>query len=195
MKYAKKKPQQVQAWKLGAESAQEQALVRMGVIHGSGRGLAEAEYELFSREAVFGKGERALAGDYFRVEATSDGVYTYPIERNWFTENYRHLHGDLYETVSRPVAIWQTDDPPDDVVRFLLRTGRLQIERTDLAHYFRATLWGAPLSAARDAVVVFYHVDRDTDGVPVNVDFNFVARDYFETNYLILPPRQPLDSG
>lgn len=195
MKYAKKKPQQVQAWKLGAESTQEQALVRMGVIRRSGRGLVEAEYELFSREAVLGKGERAAAGDYFRVEATGDRVYAYPIEQSLFAENYRHLHGDLYEAVSRPVTIWQADDPPDDVVRFLLQTGRLQINRTDSAHYFRAALCDAPLSAARDAVVVFYSVDRDTDGIPVNVDFNFVARDYFETNYLILPPRQLMDSG
>ena len=51
--------------------------------------------------------------------------------------------------------------------------------------YFQAFLYGAPLSAARDAVLVFYEVNRDKTGTIQEIDFCFVARDIFEQVYRI----------
>ena len=76
--------------------------------------------------------------------------------------------------------------------------GWIQIEDTKLSypvmyspedpeHYFNAFLWGAELSAARDAAVIFYSVDRDGTGGIADISFNFVAAKEFEESYEILP--------
>ena len=47
-------------------------------------------------------------------------------------------------------------------------------------------LWGTEETAAKDAVVVFYGVERDADGAIAKIDFNFVARNVFEQTYELL---------
>jgi hypothetical protein len=163
----------VLAYELGAGSAIEQQLISAGKI----QVLEDGSYGLFSQEAVNGEGQRASAGDYFKLDSTGA---PYPNQRQWFLDHHRHLQGDEYEQCPQPVDIWQTEDGPCPEIQFLLDQGLLRINTQDADRYFNAELWGAPLSAKKDAVVVFYSLDRD------GTDFNFVAWEEFQKTYHIL---------
>lgn len=45
---------------------------------------------------------------------------------------------------------------------------------------------GADLSAASDATLVFYSVDRDESGAITDISFNFVAKPEFEASYTVI---------
>lgn len=190
MKYAVKKTSKVMAYRLGDHTAMEEALVREGAI----RRLDDGSYALFSQEAVNGTGEKAGPGDYFKVDTVNGRHYPYPISQAYFEENHRHIQGDVYEQIPRPVAVWQDGDGPCEEMDFLLTSGRLTIRPEDDVHYFHAVLWNAPLSAARDATVVFYQVDRDSEGRIADIEFNFVARREFERDYESILSRAEEDS-
>lgn len=176
MRYAvKREGKLVRAWELGAGSAMEQEMIRGGKIR-----LTHEGYELYSREAVNGQGQKAKPGDFFKVDA---GGYPYPNEREWFRANHRHLQGDEYEQMPKPLAIWEVGDGESELIHWLTDGGRLTIREDDPARYFNARLWGAELSAAKDATVVFYSVDRDAAGKIADVNFNFVACEEFQRTY------------
>ena len=59
-------------------------------------------------------------------------------------------------------------------------------EGMTLLEAYRARLWGAELSAPRDAVLVFYRVERDEGGAIVDMRYNFVAREEFDKSYRIV---------
>jgi hypothetical protein len=168
----------VQAWQLGAGSDMERELRENGKI----RLLPDGNYELFSTESVSGQGERAEAGDYFKVDSTGA---PYPNARAWF-ESHHDRVGD-HDYVQRPEVLraWTVAEPVCAEIRFLLDQHRLTIDPDDPDRYFSAFLWGAQLSAARDAVVVFYQVQRTGDTI-TDVEFNFVARTEFDKTYKIL---------
>lgn len=179
MKYARKiQGKTVNAWPLGAGSGAEQELIRSGKIQRSGE-----TYMLFSQESVNGQGQQARAGDYFKIDGAG---CPYPNEREWFLANHRHIAGDAYEQIPKALEIWTAQDGENPVIRWLLGKGKLVIRENDRQRYFNAHLWGADLSAAQDAVVVFYAVHRDDAGEIIDVDFNFVARDEFERTYVML---------
>lgn len=182
MKYARKKPKTVMAYQLGSHSPMEKDLICEGAI----RLLPDGSYALFSQEAVNGKGEIALPGDYFKVDIVDGMRYPYPNSRKYFEANHRHLQGDTYEQSGSLFAIWQDGDDPCEEMDFLISGGRLVICKEDSVRYFNAILWDAPLSAARDATVVFYQVERGSQGRIRDVRFNFVARRDFERDYDIL---------
>ncbi len=170
------------AYQLGAHTRMEEELIREGAI----RLLPDGSYALFSQEAVNGKGEVALPGDYFKVDVAGGKRYPYPNSREYFEANHRHLQGDTYEQSGSSFAIWQDGDGLCEEMEFLLSRGRLRLCPEDNVRYFNATLFDAPLSAARDATVVFYQVDRDCQGGISDVRFNFVARRDFERDYDVL---------
>ena len=58
---------------------------------------------------------------------------------------------------------------------------KIHTEETD--SYFSAKIWGTELTAARDAVLVFYQIERDKAGTILEVDFNLVARSEFDRTY------------
>lgn len=169
----------VRAYCLGAETRTEQKLVTEGKIkrHKDGR------YELFSQEAVNGVGEFAVAGDFFKVDSSG---FPYPNGREWFLAHHIHIGGDEYLQRPEPLKAWTVDEPMCEEIEFLLVHGRLAICREETEHYFRAFLWGAPLGAKEDAVVVFYRVDKDPDGNILDIEFNFLAREEFEKTYRIV---------
>lgn len=169
----------VRAYCLGAGSPMEQKMLEERKIRVRDDGI----YELFSQEAKGENGESAYAGDYFKVDSSG---FPYPNKKDWFEAHHKHIDGDEYMQIPNPVDIWEADLPVCDEIQYLLSSGRLRINEADSANYFNAFLWGADLSAARDAVVVFYSVDRDADGKITDVDFNFVARDEFEKTYTVL---------
>lgn len=183
MKYAvKSKKKIVKAYPLGAGHPMEALLIEEGAI----QRLPDGSYALFSQEAVNGQGQLAQAGDFFKVDTIDGHHYPYPNSREYFLDNHIHLGGDEYEQINKPLLIWQRGDALFEEVRWLVDTGRLTLKPQDPAHFFNAFLWGADLSAADDATMVFYGVDRDENGCITDINFNFVARPEFEASYTIL---------
>ncbi len=183
VKYAvKAKKKIVTAYPLGAGHPMEQVLLEEGAI----RLHSDGHYELFSQEAVNGSGQIALAGDYFKVDTVNGRHYPYPNSREFFLENHIHLQGDEYEQKAKPLMIWQYGDEKPQALVWLLDNKRLTLNEQDAQHYFNAFLWGADLSAARDATLIFYSVDKNSEGVITDVSFNFVAKPEFEASYVIL---------
>ena len=166
----------VQAWTLGENSPMETEMIDRGLIRETGEG----QYALYSQEAVNGQGQQAFAGDYFKVDGAG---YPYPNSREWFRANHRHISGDTWEQIPKALEIWEAGDGENEALRWLLETGKLVIREEEPERYFNARLWGADLSAARDAVLVFYSVTRNEAGEISDVDFNFVERQEFLRTY------------
>lgn len=182
MKYAvKNKGKIVKAYCLGAGSEMERFLMDRGRI----RRLPDGGYALMSREAKNGAGQRAAAGDYFKVDHDGGEFFPYPNDRVFFLQNHIHIGQDTYEQKTRPLAVWQWGDAPCDAMDYLLRTKQLTLNEADEGRFWNAFLWGAELSAARDAAVVFYDIFRDDTGAITDVRFNFVEKDVFERSYTI----------
>lgn len=182
MKYAvKNKRKLVKAYCLGRGSEMEQLLLRLGRI----RLLPDGDYELMSQESKNGAGQRASAGDYFKVDEVDGVYYPYPNSREYFLNNHTHLEGDTYEQKALPLAVWQWGDEPCDAIGYLLEQGKLTLNHADEERFFNAFLWGADLSAAQDATVVFYDIFRDVSGAITDVSFNFVVKEEFERSYTI----------
>lgn len=183
MRYAvKSKKKIVKAYPLGAGHPMEAALIEEGAI----LRLSDGSYELFSQEAVNGHGQTAQPGDYFKVDTVDGRHFPYPNSREYFLSNHTHIGGDEYEQANKPLLIWQSSDEPTEEVRWLVDTGRLTLKPEDPSHFFNAFLWGADLSAAADATLIFYSVDRDASGVITDISFNFVAKPEFEASYAIV---------
>lgn len=182
MRYAiKSKKKIVKAYQLGIGSDMEKQLIQEGAI----KLREDGGYELFSQEAVNGTGEVALPGDYFKVDDIEGKRYPYPNKKDWFEERHTHLQGDEYEQINKPLAFWQAGDPECEEIRYLLDTGKLTIREDDPQHYFNAFLWGADLSGAKDAAVLFYSVDRNDEGMIEDISFNFITKAQFESDYEI----------
>jgi len=175
----KNKKKIVKAYQLGTQSDMEKQLIEEGAI----LVRADGHYELFSQEAVNGSGEIAAAGDYFKVDEVDGKHYPYPNGKEWFESNHVHLQGDEYEQQNKPQFIWEVSDPMCEEMEYLLNQKKLTIKEDDESHYFNAFLWGADLSAAKDATVLFYSIDRDADGNITDISFNFVAKAEFESSY------------
>lgn len=172
----------VKAYPLGAGHPMEKLLIEEGAI----ALLEDGSYALFSQEAVNGQGQIAYAGDYFKVDEVDGRHYPYPNSREFFLENHIHISGDEYEQKAKPLMIWQYGDERPDALLWLLENNRLTLKEENPEQYFNAFLWGAQLSAAQDATLLFYSVDRDENGNITDVSFNFVAKSAFDTSYEIL---------
>lgn len=112
--------------------------------------------------------------------------FPYPNSKAYFEANHRHIRGNDYEQLEKVVAVWQDGDEPCEELDFLLCSKQLTLDPEDSARYFNAVLLGAPLSAPRDAAVVFYRVARDNRGQITDIEFNFVSRREFERDYMLL---------
>lgn len=179
-KYAiKKQGKVVKAYQLGVGNPMETQLIQEGAIKVIGNG----QYELFSQEAVNGHGEVAVAGDYFKVDDKNGRHYPYPNKKDWFESNHIHVSGDEYQQKPKPNMIWESTDKINKAVKWLLDNKKLVINKGDEQHFFNAVLWGSLLSAAKDAVLVFYGIIKTPNGDIDDVDFNFVARDIFTRDY------------
>ena len=178
VKVVKKAGVPVVACRLGDGSALEERLIESGAL----ARRADGRYEVFSREAVNGRGEIAEAGSYIKVDG---GGRPYPNAAGFFLENHEPA-GDGYVQRPRALEAWREGEPLSDEMRFLLDTGRLTIDRECPERWFSARLWGTLLSAAKDAVVVFYSVRRGPDGAIEDAQFALVAADEFRRTYDIL---------
>lgn len=178
MKTAKKQNVRVEAYELGAGSSMEEQLKREGKIS-----YRDGKFFLTSLEGV----EEATPGDFFKVTNLNGETFPYPNARKFFLENHRHIDGDRYEQLAKPLSVWFHGDSLDaPEMKFLLGNGKLTLDSEDPAHYFKAFLWGAPLNAAADAALVFYDVQRDDKGAITAVDFNLIHREIFDRDYTLL---------
>ena len=175
-KVVKNNGKQVKAWELGTGTSMEfRLLVEEKIVN-----TPDGGYELFSQEAKSGSGEKAMPGDFFKVDKAG---FPYPNQRDWFLENHRHIDGDDYEQLPKPMDAWEATEDITPEVEFLVNHKGLKLSPDTPEQYFGAELWGAWLTAASDAVLVFYSVTRDENGVITDADFNFVARAEFEATY------------
>lgn len=173
MRFAQKKRIRTKAYCLGTGSRMEELLIKEGKIRKTG----EETYEVFSQEARSGEGEQARAGDYVKVDGSG---FPYPISAKHFCRNHEPVEGDTYVEIPRPRAIWEYGDEMFFQVKELLDSGRLVLKEEEEEAYFQARLKGAWLTASKDAVLVFYSLEKDEEG---NYHFNFVARKEFDASY------------
>ena len=178
MRVIKKEGKRVKAYRLGDGSPVLEDLERRGLLLRRADGL----WEIFSREAVNGGGQLAKTGDYVKLDG--DGC-PYPNDAAFFKENHRHAAGDEYEQLPKLLDAWSVEEGENDLICFLMAEKGLVLDPAHPERFFSAPLWGTLESAARDAVVVFYRVDRDGDGRVTDAEFNFVARSEFERDYLV----------
>lgn len=167
----------IYAYQLGDHSSMEIKLMEEGKI----RMKEDGGYELFSQEAINGRGESAKAGDYFKVD--SKGC-PYPNSRKFFEEHNRKIEENQYIQIPFSVNVWTREEPEDEIIRYLLDNRFITVNPNDRERYFNACLWGTQLSAAMDAVIIIYDVVRDMDGELKSVDFNFVAKEEFDKTYV-----------
>lgn len=176
----KKSGKIVQAYRLGDEGPVVQKLIEEGKI----KKIGEDFYEVFSQETdVSGedpKGEIAYACDYIKVDSSG---FPYPNSEKFFKENHVHISGDDYEQLPKPLYAWEASDGMCKEIEFLMAQKGLVIDETSEEKYFTAPLWGTMLSAAKNAMIIFYELLWDRDGKVVEADFNFVARSEFEKTY------------
>ena len=175
-KAIKLKGKTISAWKLGDHTEMESTLLREGKLKITDNG----KYEVFSREATSGTGEIAFAGDYIKLDSMGS---PYPNSKQFFESHHRHIDGELYEQIPTPVSVWFLDDEICEEIKFLIKSKGLQINIENPEAYFSAPLWGTILTAAKDAAIVIYSIDRDIDGKIMDVDYNFVAYEEFIKTY------------
>lgn len=179
MQKAKKKATVVQAYRLGEESDMVEELTAEGEIKVKGDG----SFEVFSQEAKDGAGEIAHTGDYIKLDSSGK---PYPNSAEFFEKNHRHLAREFYEQKSKVFPVWMAGDDMCPEIKFLIEHKQLTFHEDDPEKYFQAPLWGADLSAGKDAVIVFYSIERDGNGEIRDAEFNFVARDEFDKTYELL---------
>ena len=175
-KAIKNKGKYIAAHRLGDDTAEEVRLLQEGKL----RRLPDGSYEVFSLEVKNGSGETAQQGDYIKL--SSDG-WPYPNDKAFFEANHRHIEGDMYEQIPTPLDAWTAEDGIVPEIAYLIAERGLVIDESDDEKYFTAPLWGTMLSAARDAVIVFYQIERDENGAVTDADFNFVAKNEFDMTY------------
>lgn len=176
MKTIMKKQDRVKAYQLGQNHPVELQAIREGTI----RKLDTGRYELFSQEAVNGRGQTAKVGDYLKVDTEGRPYYN---GREWFEQNHTYIGGDEYIQKCRKYPAWEAGDEICRELEFLLDTGRLRLNPQAPERYFEACMDDALLTAASDAVLVFYEIDRDSRGAITDCTFNFVSRVTFDKTY------------
>ena len=174
-----KKAVPAQACCLGEGSAMEQALLDGGRL----RRLHDGGWEVFTQESGGRNGQLAQSGDYVKLDSQG---FPYPNRRAFFLAKHTRLPDGRYLQKREPLTAWQAGEPLNEPMRFLLERDLLRIDTADPARYFACEQWGAELTAASDAVVLFYKVERDAGGAVADVSFNFVTREVFDATYEIL---------
>lgn len=141
------------------------------------------KYEVFSQEATGKSGEQACDGDFIKIDSTGS---PYPNKQDFFLENHRQVGENSYEQIPKVLYAWRGEEPMCEELEFLVDKKGLVLDEQSEEGYFQAPLWGTVLSAARDAVIVFYEITRNKDGKITDADFNFVEKTEFDRTYDIL---------
>ena len=173
-----KRSSPVTALCLGEGSPLEQELTARGLLVAQPDGGIRVR----TRESGDGAGELACPGDFVKLDV---GGYPYPVRRSTFLKTHQPT-AQGFVTIPRQLEAWAVGQPRPEALDWLLEQGRLSLNEAEPQRYFSAELWGTRLSAPKDAVLVFYRIDRDGQGRITDADFNFVVREEFEAAYEIL---------
>lgn len=179
MKVIKKKGLFIRAFCLGEEPEIMRHYVKKGVL----RKREDDIYEVFSKEAMNGTGQLARIGDYIKIDTAGD---IYPNGRDYFLQNHRQIGEHIYEQIPKELDAWTYEAGMCQEIKFLIRNKGLVIDETSEEKYYTAPLWGTKLSAGKNAVIIFYRIDKDEKGHIQDIDFNFVERKEFEKTYCII---------
>ncbi|MCI7812391.1 MAG: hypothetical protein MR543_01740 [Robinsoniella sp.] len=176
----KKAGKTVQAYCLGEDHQMIRELIESGKIEK----LDDDTYVVWSQEAVNGKkkGEIAYRGDFIKLD--SSGA-PYPNRRDFFVENHRHLSGDDYEQIRKPLYAWKDGEDDCEEIEFLKKHKGLVIDRDHPEKFYSAPLYGTLLCADSQAVVIFYNIDREEQQIK-DIDFNFIEHGEFERTYRVI---------
>lgn len=177
----KSKRVETRAIELGAD--EKNPLYLSLIAEGKIKKVSEDCYEIFSMEAVNGKGQRAQKGDFVKINP--EGA-VHPNDREFFLENHKHIAGNLYEQIPFPVRVWCVGDEISQEMQYLLETGQLVLDESSDEKYFNANLWGTNLSAAKNAYLVMYKVFTDEAGQIEYIGFNFVEYEEFGKTYAFI---------
>ena len=177
----KNKGKIVQAYQLGSDNAIIEKLIEKGKVCDLGNG----RYEIYSRESVNGSdgGEKAVDGDWIKVDSKG---YPYPNKRVYFESNHRHIEGDNFEQLPKPLQAWDAKLELCPEMKFLVEKKGLIINESSSERRYVAELWETTEVAAEDAMIVFYSLSYDEKGELIDADFNFVAKDEFDRTYNII---------
>lgn len=162
MRYAvKNKKNIVKAYQLGVGTEMEKQLVEEGAI----RLTEDGRYELFSQEVKGHKGQLAEKGDYFKVDVVDGKHFPYNNNKSMFEQNHRHIAGDEYEQIVKPVKIWEAlkeeNEPYPKEIQYLLDSNLLTISPDNTEQYYSAKVWGTTLTQSKDGVLVIYSVGTE----------------------------------
>lgn len=182
-KVIKNKGKIVKAYQLqpGSDNAMIKELIENGKIYDFGDG----RYEIHSQEAVNGAvgGEKAMAGDWIKVD--SKGC-PYPNTKEYFQTNHRHVEGDTFEQLPKPLSAWDGKLEMCPEVAFLVEKKGLIIDEESSDRRYTAQLWGTTEVAAEDAMIVFYSISYDDTGHVTDCDWNFVEKSEFDRIYSVI---------
>lgn len=168
----------VKVCRLGWSSEMEQKLIEEGKIRlCNGR---VSIYEIFSQNNKAGHGEIARAGDFIKID--EDG-YPYPNRLEVFLENHRHINGDTWEQLPKPLIAWESYDEVTPEVQFLIDNKRLMFDAGKNEKFFVAHIKGTWVTAAVNAILIFYSVSYNEDGSIADAEFDFIAPEEFKENY------------
>lgn len=179
IKVKKKEGKTVEAYRLGEEHVKLDELMEKKLLVEKKSGI----YEVFSQEAVNKEGgEIAHAGYYIKIDSAG---YPYPLKSEYFLKEHKRLSGNKYEQIPKPLDafVWSEGEEMCEEILYLIQEKALVIDKENEAKFYTAPLWGTMLSARKDAVVVFYQIERDETGKILDIDFNFVERSEFEKTY------------
>lgn len=165
-----------EAYRLDSTAPRMLQLIEEGKI----KRLSHQQYAVYSQEAINGAGEIVEAHDYVKIDNLG---YPYPNKKEWFESRHTRVGENLYLQIPTEVLVWQTSDPVSEEIDYLIQSGKLKLNKEDESHYYNSFLFGANLSAPKTAYLVIFSVERGDDGKIKNIDYNFVAADYFEKNY------------
>lgn len=182
LRVKKKHRKIVQAYKLGTEHERlDQLIAEEKIID-----LRNGSFEVFSQEAVkseSGHGQVAYAGDWIRLDGAGN---PYPSKDEWFQDNMRQISDDDYEQIPKELMGWTADMEKSPEIEFLIREKGLKLDENSFNKYYSAILWGNLEAADRNAVLVFYSVSYNDDGVVTDAEYNFVERKEFDRTYDVI---------
>ena len=179
-KVIKNKGTITEAYQLGKESPVIKSLMDDGKI----KNLGDGRYEIYSQEAVScDGGEIAAAGDWVKIDASG---FPYPNSEDFFKANHRHINGNTFEQLPKPLSAWDSKLPICPEILFLMEKKGLIINEDSSDRQYEAELWGTKETAAEDAMIVFYSISYDETGKVIDADYNFVGRREFEKTYSML---------
>ncbi len=164
----------VNAYPLNADHPVIASLIARGLI----RRLDNGHFAVFSQEAT--NGEICAPEDYIKID--SKGM-PYPNSREFFLSNHKPIGPDTYEQIPKPLEAWDVHEAVSEEILFLQENKGLSMNENDKEAFFTAPLWGDIEKARKDAVIIFYQIDREPDGRITDISFNFVARNEFEKTY------------